>query len=50
MPPARADNLPVQGGRIWQLELEPVNKGEILVDSGSTAHVEDSNKDGDDDP
>lgn len=45
MPPAQPSNLPVQGGHVRQLDIEAVDKGAILIDLGSMAHVEHTDED-----
>lgn len=48
VPPPRPSNVPIRGGHIRQLELDAISEGQILFDSGSTAHVADADEERDD--
>lgn len=47
MPPPRPPTLPTHGGRIRQLDVEAISEGQILLDSGSMAHVDNADSGGD---
>lgn len=46
VPPTRPQHVPSPGGQIRQLDVEAISEGQILLDSGSTAHTGDADPDG----